>query len=186
MEEVILISYLNDFIFCPVSIYFHKLYGNLDKNMYQSTYQISGTDSHKAIDEHKYSSRKNILQGIDIYSSEFGLEGKIDLFDTNKGILTERKYKVNKIYDGYVFQLYAQYYALTEMGYVVNRMRIHSIVDNKNYEIDIPKDNPQMDNEFRKLIDDIHKFDIEKFVQTNRKKCEQCIYEPSCDRSRIC
>lgn len=27
MEEIILISWLNDFIFCPVSIYFHNLYG---------------------------------------------------------------------------------------------------------------------------------------------------------------
>ena len=30
MEDLILISNLNDFIFCPVSIYFHKLYGNQD------------------------------------------------------------------------------------------------------------------------------------------------------------
>jgi hypothetical protein len=50
MEEFILISYLNDFIFCPISIYFHKLYGTLDKTMYQSTYQISGTNVHKSID----------------------------------------------------------------------------------------------------------------------------------------
>ena len=28
MDDIILISNLNDFIFCPVSIYFHKLYGN--------------------------------------------------------------------------------------------------------------------------------------------------------------
>lgn len=186
MEETILISYLNDFIFCPVSIFFHKLYGNLDKNIYQSTYQVNGTNAHKSIDKHTYSSRKNILQGIDIYSSEFGIEGKIDLFDTKTGVLTERKYKINEIYDGYIFQLFAQYYALTEMGYIVNKMRFHSISDNKNYEIKTPKDNPEMDSKFRKLIKDIHNFDIEKFSQTNRKKCEKCIYEPSCDRSKKC
>ena len=54
MEETILISYLNDFIFCPVSIYFHKLYGKLDKKLYQSEYQINGTNAHKAIDNKKY------------------------------------------------------------------------------------------------------------------------------------
>ena len=28
MEDLIIISNLNDFIFCPASIYFHKLYGS--------------------------------------------------------------------------------------------------------------------------------------------------------------
>lgn len=46
MEEIILISYLNDFIFCPVSIYFHKLYGAMDKTVYQSTFQINGINAH--------------------------------------------------------------------------------------------------------------------------------------------
>ena len=50
MEETILISYLNDFIFCPISIYFHKLYGKLNKTLYQSEDQINGTNAHKAID----------------------------------------------------------------------------------------------------------------------------------------
>ena len=44
MEDLILISNLNDFIFCPVSIYFHKLYGNQDNLTYQSQYQINGTN----------------------------------------------------------------------------------------------------------------------------------------------
>ena len=67
MAETILISYLNDFIFCPISIYFHKLYGKLNKTLYQSEDQINGTNTHKAIDNKTYSSRKNILQGLDIY-----------------------------------------------------------------------------------------------------------------------
>ena len=58
MEETILISYLNDFIFCPVSIYFHKLYGAMDKTLYQSSFQIDGTNAHKAIDSKKYSTKK--------------------------------------------------------------------------------------------------------------------------------
>lgn len=186
MEETILISYLNDFIFCPVSIYFHKLYGNLDKGLYQSTDQINGTYAHKAIDNHKYSSRKNILQGIDIYTEEFKIQGKIDIFDTKSGVLTERKNKIREIYDGYIFQLYAQYYGLTEMGYIVNKIRFHSIADNKNYNIPLPYENKEMDNKFRKLIKEMHEFDMENFEQTNIKKCERCIYEPSCDRSNLC
>ena len=108
MEETILISYLNDFIFCPISIYFHKLYGKLNKTPYQSEDQINGTNAHKAIDNKTYSSRKNILQGIDIYSQKYGIEGKIDIFDIGKGELVERKNKIVQISDGYVFQIYAQ------------------------------------------------------------------------------
>lgn len=186
MEETILISYLNDFIFCPVSIYFHKLYGNLDKNLYQSEYQINGTNAHKAIDNKTYSTRKNILQGIDIFSQEYGIEGKIDLFDINKSELVERKNKIVEIYDGYVFQLYAQYYGLTEMGYEVRKMSLYSMSDNKKYAVKLPTENLEMKAKFEKLISDIRKFNIENFKQVNKEKCKRCIYEPACDRSLIC
>ena len=82
-SDYILLSELNDFIFCPRSIYWHHIYGNI---------------AHKSIDSAKYSSRKNILQGIAIISHEFGIQGKIDLYDARTGILTERKRKINKVY----------------------------------------------------------------------------------------
>ena len=50
MDDVIIISNLNDFIFCPASIYFHKLYGSEDNLMYQSSYQINGSKAHEAVD----------------------------------------------------------------------------------------------------------------------------------------
>lgn len=183
MEEIILISYLNDFIFCPVSIYFHKLYGAMDKTVYQSTFQINGMNAHKAVDNKTYSTRKTILQSINVYSEKYGIQGKIDVFDTDKGILTERKNKIIKIYDGYVFQIYAQYFALSEMGYNVKKLRFHSLSDNKNYDVKFPQDDKEMLEKFEKLITAIREFDMDKFEQTNVKKCENCIYEPSCDRS---
>ena len=104
MEETILISYLNDFIFCPVSIYFHKLYGQLDKNIYQSTFQVNGTDAHKSIDEKTYSSRKNILQGIsqtkDVRRMELKPIGeyikrmKLEKTDLAKGRIDEEEYQM--------------------------------------------------------------------------------------------
>lgn len=186
MEETILISYLNDFIFCPVSIYFHKLYGAMDKTLYQSSFQINGTNAHKSIDSKKYSTKKNILQAINVYSEEFGIQGKIDTFDIDNGILTERKNTVTKIYDGYIFQVYAQYYALEEMGYKVKKIRIHSLTNNKNYDVKLPKDDNEMLEKFENLIKEIRLFNMENFVQTNIKKCQKCIYEPSCDRSLLC
>lgn len=186
MEETILISYLNDFIFCPVSIYFHKLYGAMDKTLYQSSFQINGTNAHKAIDSKKYSTKKNVLQSINVYSEKYGFQGKIDVFDVDKGLLTERKNKIITIYDGYVFQIYAQYFGLTEMGYDVKKLRFHSLSDNKNYDVKLPKDDNEMLEKFENLIKEIRLFNMENFVQTNIKKCQKCIYEPSCDRSLLC
>ena len=107
MEENIKISNLNDFIFCPRSIYFHNLYSDLDEGLYHTTYQSNGKNAHKNIDKKRYSSRKSFLEGIDIYSEELGIIGKIDLFDQEKGIFIERKNKIKKIYDGYYLQVYA-------------------------------------------------------------------------------
>src|SRR5574344_1502420 len=76
MEETILITYLNDFIFCPLSIYYHHLYGNTKSDLYNTTKQVDGLISHESIDNAKYSSDSSVLQGIDVYSSRFNLMGK--------------------------------------------------------------------------------------------------------------
>ena len=61
--------------------------------------------------------------------------GKIDIYDKKKELLVERKKHIKEIYDGYVFQLYAQYYCMTEMGYNVSKLQIRSCDDNKIYKI---------------------------------------------------
>ena len=109
MEDLIIISNLNDFIFCPASIYFHKLYGSQDNLLYQSSAQINGTKAHETIDEKTYSTRKSAMMSLDVYSEKYGLCGKIDLYESDKKRLIERKKHVRQIYDGYIFQLYAQY-----------------------------------------------------------------------------
>lgn len=186
MEETILISYLNDFIYCPVSIYFHKLYGNTDKMLYQRKAQLEGTEAHRSIDENTYSTSKDILQGIEVYTEKYNIIGKIDMYNKKNKILTEKKNYISTIYDGYVFQLYAQYFALIEMGFEVDEIRLYSIKDNKVYNVDLPEKNKEMFEKFEKLVNDIRRFDMHDFTQVNKKKCEKCIYEPSCDRSLLC
>lgn len=115
MESYILLSELNDFIFCPRSIYWHHIYGRYTTSAYHDTSQILGNIAHKTIDTATYSTRKTILQGTAIYSDRLKIAGKIDIFDTKTGILTERKRKIKKIYDGYLLQLYGQYICLSEM-----------------------------------------------------------------------
>ena len=183
MEDVILLSNLNDFIFCPVSIYFHGLYGNADVLTFQTKSQLNGTKVHEAVDTGKYSTRKNIITGLDVYSDKYRLVGRIDIYDLDKKMLLERKKHVSRVYDGYVFQLYGQYYAMMEMGYDIKSLRIHSIDDNKNYDIDLPCNNDYMRKGFDKLVETIRTFDIQSYVQKNPEKCANCIYEDACDRS---
>lgn len=183
MEGYIPISYLNDFIFCPRSIYFHQLHGKLSTRLYHDKPQIEGRAAHTSIDDSRYSTRKSILQGIDVYSEKYRICGKIDLFDVETGLLTERKKHIAVIYDGYVFQLYAQYYGLTEMGYEVRKMRFYSCDDNKIFPVKLPCDEPQMQAAFEEIVSKINSYDLRNFIQTNVKKCENCIYEPLCDQS---
>lgn len=182
-EEPIPITNLNDFIFCPVSIYFHSLDMDTDRISYQDEYQINGTASHEKSDEGKYSSRKNVFQAMSVFSEKYCLYGKIDVFDADKGLLTERKKKIKTIYDGYVFQLYAQYFSLLEMGYQVNKIQLYSMDDNKVYTIKLPENDIKMFSKFEKVIYDIKNFSFDSFVQNNSLKCKNCIYEPLCSYS---
>ena len=183
MEDLIIISNLNDFIFCPASIYFHKLYGSQDNLLYQSSAQINGTKAHETIDEKTYSTRKSAMMSLDVYSEKYGLCGKIDLYESDKKWLIERKKHVRQIYDGYIFQLYAQYYAMTEMGYEIKELCIRSMDDNKNYKIALPEKDLDMQQKFEQLIAEMRTFNLETFYQTNIEKCKNCIYEDACDRS---
>ena len=182
-ENPITISNLNDFIFCPASIYFHSLDYETEKLTYQDDSQINGTAAHEAVDSGKYSDRKNILQAVPVYSEKYGLFGKIDVFDVGTGVLTERKKKIVKIYDGYIFQLYAQFFSLCEMGYDVNQIRLYSMDDNKMYPILLPEENAEMLKKFDQLVVDMRNFSFEGFRQTNCMKCQRCIYEPLCSFS---
>lgn len=182
METPLNITALNDFIFCPASIYFHNLYSELDKTLYQSTNQTAGTNAHQNLDKRSYRSGEKALSGMEVYCERFSLIGKIDLYFPARKRLIERKRKVKQVYDGYIFQLYGQYFAMTEMGYPVASLCIHSIEDNRNYPIPLPQDDLVMAEKFEQLIEDINSFEISTFSQENAKKCQHCIYAPACDR----
>ncbi|HRP68201.1 MAG TPA: type V CRISPR-associated protein Cas4 [Turneriella sp.] len=184
MEPYIPISFLNDFIFCPRSIYFHQLYGRTDTRYYQAKAQVAGKAAHESIDNQTYSTRRDVLQGYEIFCEKYNLCGKLDTFDIKSGRLTERKREIQKIYDGYVFQVYAQYFALCEMGYTVKEIVIYDITHNKNYPIPLPNDDAIMLKKFEQLVYDINHFDLDKkdFVP-NEAKCKCCIYNNLCDYS---
>lgn len=136
-ENPISISSLNDFIFCPVSIYFHTLETEDNNILLQTTSQINGSYSHRNSDNAVYSTKKSILQGV----------------------------------------------SLLEMGYTVKKIRLYSMDNNKTYDVDLPKNNPDMLDKFEKLLVDINMFSFDAFEQNNAEKCNNCIYEPLCSFS---
>ena len=149
---------------------------------YQSHYQINGKAAHEPIDNKQYTKSKT-LKSLEVYSEEYQLVGKIDIYEVDTHTLIERKKKVNQIFDGYVFQLYAQCLSMREMGYRVDKLKIHSLDDNKTYPIKLPEEDAEMMHKFQYLLNDIKNFSMETYQQTNALKCNRCIYSPYCDRS---
>ena len=61
MSEVpLIISNLNDFIFCPASIYFHSLEEEEENLLGQDSYQINGSAAHEKSDKAEYSTKKSV------------------------------------------------------------------------------------------------------------------------------
>lgn len=185
MEAYLPISYLNDFIFCPRSIYFHELYGRVSQKVYQQTAQTKGLAAHKTIDNQSYSSAMSVLQGMEVYSHRYNIAGKIDIFDQKKGLLSERKKKIKVIYDGYIYQLYAQCFALEDMGFSVKSLRLYSIDDNKAYPIEMPENDPQRLQAFETLLIKIRRFNLADDFIPNPNKCIHCIYSNVCDVAEV-
>ncbi|MBU3964935.1 type V CRISPR-associated protein Cas4 [Patescibacteria group bacterium] len=97
MENYIQISKINDFIFCPKSIYFHGIYENFSEKTYHQSPQVKGKIKHESVDKQKYSTAKKYLQGLEVYSEKYNLFGKIDIYDQENKILIERKNKIKII-----------------------------------------------------------------------------------------
>lgn len=182
MEEYILITWLNDFIFCPASIYYHNLYGNTVPDYYNQKYEKAGRNAHESIDNKTYSKAKNIFQSEYVVSEKYKLIGKIDVYNAKTKELIERKRKVKTIYDRYIFQIYAQYECLKEMGFEINKIKIYSMEDNKTYNIKLPEDDEEMFKKFKKLLKRIRSFNLEKYKPDNKDKCNRCSYKNICDR----
>ncbi len=179
MENPISISSLNDFVFCPRSIYFHNLYYFLDEGTYKDVPQAKGRASHETIESGKYSSKAGILKAISVYSEELGIAGKIDLLDLEKKTLIERKRKISQLYEGYLLQVYAQYFCLIEMGFSVEKIKIHSVSDNKTYDIPIPGEAEKA--RLKEILLKMNSYDLAFPFSQNPKKCAGCIYRNACD-----
>lgn len=159
----------------------HDLYMGFDTKVYQEFYQVRGSLHHEIIENKKYSTEKRYLQAIEVYSEEYNLIGKIDIYDSLEKMLIERKTKIKKIYDGYWYQLYGQYLSLIEQGFEVKKLCLHSLLDNKRYYRSV--DDEKLKDNFEDLMKKINSLTTNELkTQINTKKCHNCIYNYLCRR----
>lgn len=182
METLMPISYLNDFIFCPYSIYLHQVFDQTKHDVYSALPQQRGRAAHKEYEENEsevFSEKEE--REIYIISTKLGIFGKIDSYIGSEKRLVERKYFISVIYQGYYFQLWAQYFALVEMGFEVKELSFFSIKDQKTYLVPLPGENEW--EMLRSHIRRIARFDFDAELKINPIKCKHCIYAALCDKS---
>lgn len=185
METFLPITYLNDFVFCPYSVYLHQVFDNNAEDLYSANPQQRGKTAHNDIDVFALDEpiqEKHILKGIYVLSNKLGVYGKIDTLYVEEKRLVESKYEIKMLYRGYYYQLWCHYYALTEMGYSIETIQFYSIKDQRTFEVGIPteKDFHELKNHIRKIA----WFDFEAEININPEKCKHCIYASLCDKTQ--
>lgn len=183
MDNYISISTLNDFIFCPYSIYLHNVYMATDEGLYYASPQSRGRIAHDTVDNKTASNRKDDLLSFSIYSSKYRLMGKVDVYRRNEKMLIERKYQLKQIFLGQIYQLWAQYFCLLEMGYEVERMAFYEISTNKMIPVSLPDISGVA--QFNAFIESFHQFNPTDAININLNKCNHCIYCNLCDKTDV-
>lgn len=174
MESYLRISNINDFLYCPLSLYLHSLYEGFDRKVYHQLPQIAGMFNHERIDQGDYSTAQRYLSGLELYSEKYGIAGKLDVYDQKDKAIIERKTRIKTIHEGYRFQIYAQYLCLTEMGYPVEKLFLHSLQDNKRYQILLPTEADLYT--LRQTLDSMREFDITAYKNHSCERCAGSIY----------
>ena len=181
MTDYIPISTLNDFIFCPYSIYLHNVYMETDEGLYHATPQTKGKLAHEPVDTKTSSNRSDDVLALPVYSEQLGLMGKIDVYKRKEKKLIERKYQLKQIYQGQLYQLWAQYFCMVEMGYEIESIAFYEISANKMIPVAIPSDSDKQ--ELVNFILSFKAFDPLRPIPVNPNKCRHCIYCNLCDKT---
>lgn len=182
MEDYIHISALNDFVFCPYSIYLQGVYMNTDEGQYKASPQIHGKVAHQTTDKKTASNRSDDILSLPVYSEEYGLMGKIDVYKKKEKKLIERKYQLKQIFQGQIYQLWAQMLCLQEMGYEVDTLAFYETSSNKTIPVALPTEQDLL--EFKRFLHRFRSFDPSSTPFTiNPNKCRHCIYCNLCDKT---
>lgn len=181
MEDLISISTLNDFIFCPYSIYLHNVYMDTDEGLYHATPQTKGKLAHEPVDTKTSSNRKDEILALPVMSEQLGVWGRIDVYRKKEKKLIERKYQLKQIYQGQIYQLWAQFFCMVEMGYEVDAIAFYEMSTNKTFSISLPTADDRQ--ELVNFIQSFREYNPETPFVANPNKCHHCIYCNLCDKT---
>ncbi len=113
--ETVLISALNDYVFCPRRCALHHIEGMWSDNEHTTI----GSLLHEHTDTPGYETDGDVvlLRGLPLYSSRYGLTGKADIVEMRAGRPTPVEYKKGKRrkFENDDVQLCAQAFCLEEM-----------------------------------------------------------------------
>ena len=154
---------------------------NTDEGLYHASPQTRGKIAHEGVDNKTASNRKDDILSLPVFSTRYGLMGKIDLYRQKEKLLVERKYQLKRIYQGQIYQLWAQYFCLQEMGYEVTQIAFYETSTNKLIPISLPTNKDEL--EFASFINRFHNFNLEDNFSINPNKCKHCIYSNLCDKT---
>lgn len=182
MEDYIHISTLNDFVFCPYTIYLQGVYMDTDEGQYKAMPQTQGKVAHQTTDKKTASNRSDDILSLPVYSEEYGLMGKIDVYKRKEKKLIERKYQLRQIFQGQIYQLWAQMLCLQEMGECVESLAFYETSTNKMIPVVMPtKDDLQR---FKKFLQQFRSFNPDNTpFPINHNKCIHCVYCNLCDKT---
>lgn len=152
-----------------------------DETLYHATPQTMGKVAHDVVDSKRYSSRKKDLLSLPVWSDSLGIMGKIDIYKGLEEHIIERKYQLKQIYRGQLYQLWGQYFCMTEMGYNVKRISFYEIKTRKLFPQPIP--GIQERQELERFIESFKSYHPSDIIQINPNKCMHCIYNPLCDKA---
>lgn len=182
MEDYIEISTLNDFVFCPYSIYLHNVYKNASEDIYYAKPQLLGRYSHKTVDDGTAAAKKGGISGLAVFSEKYGLMGKIDIYFALEAKLVERKRNIAIVHQGQIYQLWAQMLCMMEMGYDVKSLGFYETSTHKMIPVKKPNDDELQD--FIVFLERYRNYNpgIE-LPKINKSKCRHCIYCNLCDKT---
>ena len=154
-----------------------------DEGLYHASPQIHGKLAHASVDNKTYSTRQTDLVSLPVFSERLGLTGRIDIYKRDKYMLIERKYRLSQIFRGQLYQLWAQYFCMKEMGYDVKRLAFYESSTHKTYPISLP--NEQERKELEYFIASFRRFNPSQPITVNPNKCRHCIYCSLCDKTNL-
>lgn len=154
-----------------------------DEGLYHAKPQRQGRKAHESVDNKRKGCKSSAIMALPVYSAKYGLMGKIDVYLQDEKKLVERKYQLKHIYQGQIYQLWAQYFCLREMGYEVDKLAFYETSTNKTTVISLPTEEDE--ERFNQFVNEFKSYNPSDDLDINPNKCSHCIYCNMCDKT-IC